>query len=101
MKNGVLTTQHQEEFEILIQGMIEHGFGYCDNFLDNKTVTGLRNKLLRSKREGSMKPAGIGRKLDFQENTRIRGDVIKWIENIPETFMSLCCCKKSKHLSNT
>ena len=94
MENDVLTTQHQEEFENLIQGMIEHGFGCCDHFLDNKTVTGLRNKLLKSKKEGLMKVAGIGRKFDFQENARIRGDVIKWIEQDSRNIHELLLMKK-------
>ena len=80
MENSIVTGQWQDEFEALIQGMINRGFGYSDDFLDEATTAGLRRVLLKNKKEGKMQPAGFGRKLDFQQNTLVRGDMIKWIE---------------------
>ncbi len=80
MKDEVLIAQREEQFEQLIQGLIERKFGCCDDFLDRDTVANLRANLLQLKAQGKMHPAGIGRKFDFQQNAMVRGDVIKWIE---------------------
>ena len=68
------------EFEQLIDGLMEQGYGVSDRFLLPATVAGLRENLLRHYESGEMKPAGIGKKQDFQRDTRVRGDVIRWIE---------------------
>lgn len=82
MVNDDLTGTRQEEtFETLIQGLIDRGYGNLDGFLDHLTVAGLRRNLLTCKRQGKMHPAGIGRNFDYQKNTAIRGDVIRWIDN--------------------
>lgn len=82
--NHIAATGQQEAFEVLIQGLIDRGFGTIDGFLDEETVNGLRRKLLLYKRGGKMHPAGIGRSSDFQQNAAIRGDVIRWIDKEPE-----------------
>ncbi len=69
------------QFEQLIEGILEQQYGFCDDFLASETAAGLRQNLLNFREEGLMRPAGIGRKADFQKNEKIRGDVIRWIEN--------------------
>jgi SM-20-related protein len=70
----------EEQFETLIEGIVSRKFGVCDDFLDPVLVEGLRNNLLSSKEAGGMHPAGVGKNFDYQKNTLIRGDVIRWIE---------------------
>ena len=72
------------EFEKMIDGLMGEGFGVSDHFLDLETVEGLRSNLLAHHGGGEMKPAGIGKAQDFQRDTRVRGDVIRWIEPITE-----------------
>lgn len=74
------TITNMQNYETLINGLIDKGFGSCDAFLDSPTLLGLRNKLLHYHHEGSMHPAGIGKNFDYQKNAAIRGDVIRWID---------------------
>jgi SM-20-related protein len=69
------------QFEALIDGLLKNQYGYCEDFLDTDTISGLRNNLLAFLEEGSMHPAGIGKRFDYQKNTLVRGDLIKWINN--------------------
>lgn len=71
---------NMQQYETLINGLIDKGFGSCDAFLDSPVLLGLRNELLRYYREGSMRPAGIGKNFDYQKNAEIRGDLICWID---------------------
>jgi SM-20-related protein len=70
----------QIQFEELISGLIENGYGCCDNFLSQEIIDGLRVNILSLNELGDLKPAGIGKQQDFQKNERIRGDKINWIE---------------------
>lgn len=70
-------------FETLIEGLIHHGYGSCDAFVDASTFAGLRANLLRFHAAGQMRPAGVGKNFDYQKNAEIRGDVIRWIDTQP------------------
>ncbi len=80
MDKNLLAGQEEEQFELMIQGLLDRQFGACDHFIDELIVSGLRNNLLHHHAAGRMHPAGVGRKFDHQQNALIRGDVIKWIE---------------------
>ncbi len=80
MDENLLAGQQEEQFEFMIQGLLDQQYGFGDQFIDQATVTGLRKNLLHFHESGVMHPAGVGRNFDFQQNTLIRGDVIKWIE---------------------
>ncbi len=69
-----------DQFEALIEGLLEDRFGTSSNFLEPDLITGLRQRLLANHAAGSMHPAGIGQKFDFKRNLSIRGDVIQWLE---------------------
>ncbi len=75
-----MANQNQVQFEGLIQGLVENDYAYCDDFVDAKTLVGLRNKMLSLKSDGQMKSAGLGNKEDLKVNLKTRGDKIKWIE---------------------
>lgn len=70
----------EDQFEKMIQSLLKRGYGVCDHFLSPGLATGLRNNLLAYHQAGLMQPAGVGRKFDYQKNTRIRGDVIRWLD---------------------
>ena len=80
IRDRVATAEEEARFEQLIQGLLDKGFGVCDQFLEAEVIAGLRTQLLADHQAGSMHPAGVGRKFDFQRNTRIRGDVIRWLQ---------------------
>lgn len=81
MEDETEDQQNETQFEALIQGLIDNDYGYCDDFLNAKTVIGLREKLICLDAEGEMKRAGIGKDQALQTNDQVRGDEIKWIEN--------------------
>ncbi len=74
-------TQEQNQFEELIQGLIDNNYGCCNNFILPATITGLRDTIQNLTDLGEMKPSGVGNKIDFQENKNIRGDKINWIKD--------------------
>lgn len=67
-------------FEILVDGLADHGYAVVDNFLSQQEVTSIlnldefKNALLQFKK------AGIGKQQDKQINESIRGDYIQWID---------------------
>ena len=70
----------KNQFEELIQGLIDNEYGSCNDFLLPSTVMGLRANMAILKATGDLKVAGIGNKSDFQKNTLIRGDKVNWID---------------------
>ncbi len=70
----------EEEFEGLINGLMDKGYGVSPVFLDPQHATALRSILMQHYLQNQMDPAGIGRKFDYQKNLKVRGDVIKWID---------------------
>jgi SM-20-related protein len=82
MGQDLVKTDEEIQFEALVQGLIEREFGVCDNFLETFILDGLRDNLLRYQEAGEMHQAGVGRKFDHQKNALVRGDQIKWMENI-------------------
>jgi len=73
--------QEVEQFEGLIQGLIDNKYGCCDDFIQQDVTTGLRNNLQRFNESGEMQASGVGNKTKFKENKSFRGDKIKWIED--------------------
>jgi len=72
--------QEQNQFEILIQGLIDDNYGCCNDFIQPSTVLGLRANIQSLSKSGNMKAAGLGNKKGFQKDKKIRGDKINWIE---------------------
>lgn len=71
----------EEKFEPLIAGLLDNGFGSLDDFISPQTVAGLRTHLLHAHDTGLTHAAGIGQKLDKQNDKKVRGDEILWLEN--------------------
>jgi len=68
------------QFEEMIQGLIDNKYGCTNNFMDISTVTGLRDNLLQANQSGNLQVAGTGNKSDYKQNALVRGDKIKWID---------------------
>lgn len=72
--------KEQNQFEELIQGLIDNQYGCCNDFILPSTATGLRNNIRTLNASGNLKSAGIGNKTDFQNDQLIRSDKVNWIE---------------------
>jgi SM-20-related protein len=94
MMTDTSTLHEHEQFESLIQGFMDNQFGLCDNFVSSDIIDGLAQMLLSNKSTGLMHPAGVGKRFDFQKNTEVRGDLIKWIENHTGNFFEQYYIKK-------
>jgi len=73
-------TEEENQFEELIQGLIDNKYGCCNNFLLPVTSAGLRANMGFLDASGKMKEAGVGNKTDFQNDKLIRNDKVNWIE---------------------
>ena len=68
------------QFEQLIQGIMDRKYGTLEGFLPRDLVAQLRGNLQRHFEEGRMKPAGVGKNFTYQKSLKVRGDVIRWLE---------------------
>lgn len=93
--------KHQEDqFEQLVQGLIDQEFGCVDDFIDAETVAGFRANLHRLIESDALQAAGIGKKELYQKNEKVRGDNIKWIEpDSKDPYESLYNLKMSSFIS--
>ena len=73
----------EPHFEYLIQSVLEENYGTIEHFLEPDLVAQLRSNLLGYYEQGIMKPAGVGKRFTYQQNTKVRGDVIHWIADDP------------------
>ncbi|MBC8754813.1 2OG-Fe(II) oxygenase [Kordia sp. YSTF-M3] len=80
--NDAEEIKEQNQFEELIQGLIDNQYGCCNDFIIPSIITGLRNNITTLNTSGKMKSAGIGNKVDFQNDQLIRSDKVNWIEEL-------------------
>jgi SM-20-related protein len=71
----------EQQFELLIEGILENGYSVCDNFLTPEEVNNLLSTFEIRYEEGKFKEAGIGKLNVAKKNTQIRGDEILWLES--------------------
>ena len=69
----------EEQFERLIDDILEQGYGVLDDFLRPHEVAALANTLRRRRDAGEFKSAGIGQQ-QVTVQTAIRGDEICWLD---------------------
>jgi SM-20-related protein len=72
--------REQNQFEGLIQGLIDNEYGCCNDFILPETVDGLIANIQRLSDSDGMIPSGLGNKGDFKKDLSIRGDKINWID---------------------
>ncbi len=70
-----------EKFEAIIEDYLADDYATCEDFFDKKLIAGLRKNLLMGHADGRMHQAGVGKRASFQQNLKVRGDVISWIDN--------------------
>ena len=70
-----------EKYEFLINGLIENEFGIHEDFFSRELILNLRSNAEQYYQLGLMAPAGIGRKFSYEKNAKVRGDLIRWIDN--------------------
>jgi SM-20-related protein len=71
--------QEENQFEGLIQGLIDHEYGCCDDFILPSTVSGLSANIQHLTKSEDMSSSGFGNKQDFKQDSSVRGDKINWI----------------------
>ena len=101
MTANTVTASDTQNFEVLIDGLINRGVGSCDFFFEPETVRGLRANLLRHFCKGEMRPAGVGKNFDYTKNAAIRGDLIRWLDKLSsDPFESLFLNKVQQFISH-
>ena len=70
-----------DNFECLIQGLMDDEYGIVEDFISPALVIRLRNNLLARLALGRMSQGGVGQQASFQENNAVRRDKISWIED--------------------
>lgn len=70
----------QAQFDQLADGMAERGYAWVDSFLSPEEVFALLERLKELKANGEMAKAGIGKGGEYQRNSQVRGDQIRWID---------------------
>ncbi len=101
MTANTVTASDTQNFEILIDGLINRGVGSCDFFFEPETVRGLRANLLRHFCKGEMRPAGVGKNFDYTKNAAIRGDLIRWVDkSCSDPFESLFINKVQQFIAH-
>jgi SM-20-related protein len=74
-------SEQEQKFELIIEGILENGYAFCDDFLEKSEVENLLKTLSKRYEQGKFKEASIGKLDQVQKNTEIRGDEILWLEN--------------------
>lgn len=77
-----LPDQDQDQFESLIQGVIDHQYGSCLDFIIPSTTAGLSAHMANLQALGKLKAAGMGQQSEVKQDQAIRGDTIHWIGDL-------------------
>ena len=95
----------EDNFEQLIDGILNKGYGICDNFIELSFANELKNLLLKKFTEGSFKKASIGKGSNNQQNQEIRNDSILWIDadssDLPEKKILVLLDEFMNYLNRT
>ena len=70
----------EAKFEELIEGFVTGNVGISESFLSLSLAAGLKENLLRLKRDSRMVAAGIGNAYVKDKNQKIRGDKTSWLD---------------------
>jgi SM-20-related protein len=81
MSIEALSQETIEEYEKLIEEVLESNYGTLASFYAPSVIEGLKTNLIDRKNKGLMHPAGIGKKFTHTHNLIVRGDLISWIDN--------------------
>ena len=59
MVNEEQLIAEEQQFELLIEALVNNEYGVCDDFFTTEEIEGLRNNLLAYHQAGLMYPAGV------------------------------------------
>ena len=90
----------KNQFEELIQGLIDDRYGCCNDFVTSGTITGLMANMQSLIDSGIMKPGGFDHNQSIQEDKQIRGDKIHWLENQSTNEFEAVYLKKVRKFIN-
>tara|TARA_R110002020_G_scaffold192451_2_gene392632 strand:+ start:520 stop:1137 length:618 start_codon:yes stop_codon:yes gene_type:complete len=97
--------QERNQFEELIQGLIDRKYGCSNDFILPTTVSGLRDTIQNLSESGKMKLAGVGNSTINKQDKDIRGDKINWIKETSINPFEITYLKKVgkfiEHLNKT
>lgn len=68
-----------DEFEKIIVGILNQGYGYSDDILSQPELQALTETFESRQQAGEFRPAAVGHQADRQILTEIRGDLICWL----------------------
>lgn len=68
-----------DEFEKIIVGILNQGYGYSDDILSQPELQALTETFEYRQQAGEFRPAAVGHQADRQVLTEIRGDQICWL----------------------
>jgi SM-20-related protein len=74
-----ITSEH-DQFESLVRQLLDRQYGIMDDFMMPMDYIQLRQHMMDYLERGEFKAAGIGQHAGFQQNTGIRNDRIRWID---------------------
>lgn len=84
MSNVQYPTSTKMQFDPIIDGILEQGYGVDDQFLSPDEVSALSRRLRERREQGGFRAAGIGNQNTVVEK-QIRGDEIMWIDEATAT----------------
>jgi SM-20-related protein len=93
-------TVQEQQFELIIEGVLANGYAVCDDFLDKTEVQNLLKTFDTRYQAGKFKEAGIGKQSEVQQDTQIRGDEILWLENESEDLAERVLLDKNQAFVN-
>jgi SM-20-related protein len=93
-------TVREQQFELIIEGVLANGYAVCDDFLDKIEVQNLLKTFDARYQAGKFKEAGIGKQSEVQQATQIRGDEILWLENESEDLAERVLLDKNQAFVN-
>lgn len=70
----------EQQFEFLIEGILEKGYAVCDDFLEAQEVENLLGIFAQRYEAGKFKEASIGKQSEVHKEILVRGDEILWLE---------------------
>jgi SM-20-related protein len=100
MDHAIELKKEEDQFEEMIQGLIDNRFGCSDTFFDASIITGLQKNIHNLCDTNQMQTARMGSKSDLNLDTTFRGDTIKWIEKNTINSFETQFLKKVENFKN-
>lgn len=70
--------------DLIVGGIIEKGYAYIDELLNEQDYLLLKNRFLELQKEDEFEKSGIGKMLTYTVDIQVRGDFIRWIDTKDE-----------------